>query len=241
MPQERCHGCRQLGGRLHDQVSRPFALPKRPVVRQVRAEGPGHGGKSRWQNAVQQTGPSAIQLLAQEPLRQSVVFDVQELVPLSQKIHTARFKPAAQPFPPIERDLNVVGKPGLKPHVHPAVLLVIQVQVQMLALCRVAMQLRIALLGTVMGAIRPARFQARPHTNQSRFDAGLLLPFASQLLLVHAPGVQVGNRSSRFLPCIPIDRCDQRIGLRQHPLLVVAVEHAAPAKKTHRPVLMGQG
>ena len=119
--------------------------------------------------------PLAVELLTQATLRQRVVFDVQELVALPKESHIARFESAPQPFASVERDLNMVREPGLQSHVHPAVLLMIEIQVQMLALGRVAPQLGKALLGTVVGPIRPARFQARPHADQARIDARLLL------------------------------------------------------------------
>ena len=75
----------------------------------------------------------------------------------------------------------------------------------MLTLRRVTTQLRVALLGAVVGSIRPARLQAGPYPDKARLDASLALPLASQLLLVMAPCVQVGDWPSRLLPRVLID------------------------------------
>ena len=121
--EDRGHGCGQFRGRVHNQIGGPLALPKRPVVRKVWAKGLGHGGERTGQKAVEQVRPPAVQLLVQKPLCRDVVFDVQELVALAQKVHMASFKPAAQPFPSIKRDLNMIIGESRRSQVQVAVFL----------------------------------------------------------------------------------------------------------------------
>jgi len=95
-----------------------------------------------------------------------------------------------QPLTPVDADLELEGKPGLQPHVHPAKERMDVIVIQMRTLAALAANGQT----TVRHFFRvesPTRFHAVQHANQSLADIVSLSNLPGKFLLIGVAGIQV--------------------------------------------------
>lgn len=179
------------------EVASPLALPQTPGVSQVHAQGGGDGWKGDWYEAVEERAPVGGQLLIEEMLHSFDVVDLKDLVAHPFEADVGLAELTSQPLSAVHGNLDSVWKPGLNPDAHKAVVLVIQIKVQVLAAC-----VDVAEHGCTFGGdqtVGATSLQARPGTDGADRDSLLMLSTASKAFFASARRWQIGDWPTTFL------------------------------------------
>lgn len=77
-------------------------------------------GIELWEEALPQVGPVGLQLLVEQPLGPREVLDPDKTIALPAVLESSLIHLTGQPFPAVDGDLNMEGKPGLDTGMHPS-------------------------------------------------------------------------------------------------------------------------
>src|SRR6266850_2576013 len=118
-------------------------------------------------DTVQVPRPIDLRLFIHQALSSFEMTDPGKAILFFGVVHLVAIHLPAQPFTPVDADLNQKRKPALEPQVHEAKLRMHMVEIEMLALA--AFQLEFQLFGLAIAAqiVRPARFNTPENPDQA--------------------------------------------------------------------------
>ena len=193
MCDERRHQSLQLFAALKYDVGGPFALVAGPIIRRwILGKNLFVDGVQPLREAGEQIHPIGLQLLVHELLRALKIRDPRKAVFLLLKREPRLAHLLRQPFPTVNADLDVEGKPGLNPRVHPPQPLVPSIVIEHMAGPLPPYDLRLHIFE------RRTRLQHAQHTYWPTTDAPLGSHPPRIFVLVHACLSHVNDRQSSF-------------------------------------------
>ena len=186
-------------GALEHHIRGVFALLGCPVV--LESQRPAYLRRQRMvlpEDSIQLIGPIQVQLPVHQPLRSGEVADPGKTVLFLGVVHLVTIHLPAQPFPAIEADLNLEGKPALQAQMHEAKLRMQMVEIEVLALA--AFQLEFQLLGLAVAAqkIGPAGLDTTKNPDQAILEAILFNEFPRQNFFAGVAGGEIAKRPSGY-------------------------------------------